>query len=379
MADEGKQVLGATRSPLITAVPGARILQVDEDGLTPVTWDDLRTVRDWRFVLDAPERFLRRVLRPVRSVSAECGSSSCRDGPRHASSDTYGGPMVLAQIAGLAVRSWGDPAPEEPVVLALHGLTSTSAVWADLAARLDVPVVAPDLPGRGSSVAATAGPGLPGLAREVVRTVDQLGLRRVVVVGHSMGAFLAPLVVDGLGDRVLGTVLLDGGVPPERSMLLTPLVVRGIFGLQTRRLIRHWDDVDSFTAAAEGSAGANRPDLRDGLRAWSHAVLRPEGDGFRPNLDGRRLVADAVDSLTRTPHLATLSTGPAPVHLIAAAHGADDARPPFLSGNAIAAGSRVVPRLTWERVEANHATMLFDPAAAAAVWELLRSSGRPGN
>ncbi|WP_432560986.1 AAA family ATPase [Kineococcus sp. SYSU DK003] len=62
MARGGKQVLCATHSPIVTAVPGARILQVDENGLTPVGWEDLRIVRNWRFFLDAPERFLRRVL-----------------------------------------------------------------------------------------------------------------------------------------------------------------------------------------------------------------------------------------------------------------------------------------------------------------------------
>lgn len=62
MAAEGRQVLCATHSPLLTALPGARILQVDERGLTPVDWEDLPVVRNWRFFLDAPERYWRRVL-----------------------------------------------------------------------------------------------------------------------------------------------------------------------------------------------------------------------------------------------------------------------------------------------------------------------------
>jgi pimeloyl-ACP methyl ester carboxylesterase len=280
--------------------------------------------------------------------------------------------VVLDQIAGLAVRSWGQPLPDQPVVLALHGLTSTSAVWADFADRLPgVPVLAPDLPGRGSSVAVRAAPGLPGLAEHVVRVVDALGLRRVVVVGHSMGAFLAPLVVDRLGDRAVATVLLDGGVPPEPSILLKPLVVRTLFTLQLRRLVRTWPDVDGYTRTAEGGAAANRPDLHAGFRAWSEAVLHPDGQGWRPQLDARRLVADAVDSLTGPSHLDELAGSTAPVHLIAAAHGADDTKAAFLSDDAIAAGGRVVPRLSWERVEANHATMLFEGAAPATVRNLL--------
>ncbi|HEY5822340.1 MAG TPA: alpha/beta hydrolase [Propionibacteriaceae bacterium] len=280
---------------------------------------------------------------------------------------------TLEQVAGLGVRRWADPSADQPVVLALHGLTSTSAVWADLATRLPgVPILAPDLPGRGFSLDTPAAPGLPGLAEAVMGVVEALGLRRVLVVGHSMGAFLAPLVVDQLGDRVIATVLADGGVAPEPSRLLQPLVVRALFTVQLRRVVRHWSDVARYTAVAEGGAAANRPDLHPGFRAWSEAVLQPDGDGWRPRLDKRRLVADAVDSLTRPPHLGKLTTSAGPVHLIAAAQGADDGKPAFLSDTAIATGRGVVPRLTSERVQANHATMLFDPAIAAAVQALLR-------
>lgn len=61
MAADGKQVLCATHSPLLTALPGAHVLQVDERGLTRVDWEDLAVVRDWRFFLDAPERYWRDV------------------------------------------------------------------------------------------------------------------------------------------------------------------------------------------------------------------------------------------------------------------------------------------------------------------------------
>ena len=62
MAADGRQVLCATHSPLLTALPGAHVLQVDGDGLTRVDWEDLAVVRDWRFFLDAPERYWRDLL-----------------------------------------------------------------------------------------------------------------------------------------------------------------------------------------------------------------------------------------------------------------------------------------------------------------------------
>lgn len=55
----GKHVLCATHSPLLTALPGARIVQLDDDGITPVTWDELDVVRHWTAFLDSPGRYLR--------------------------------------------------------------------------------------------------------------------------------------------------------------------------------------------------------------------------------------------------------------------------------------------------------------------------------
>ncbi|WP_336922564.1 alpha/beta fold hydrolase [Aquipuribacter sp. SD81] len=283
--------------------------------------------------------------------------------------------MGTDTVAGLGVRRWSGRTDDGPVVLALHGLTATSAVWDDLARRTPLPVVAPDLPGRGASVAAPAGPGLTGLAEAVLDVVDALGLQRVVVVGHSMGAFLAPLVTDGLGSRAVGTVLLDGGAPPARSLLHRPFVVRALLGLQLRRLVRAWTSVDAYTAAAEGRLVVERPDLRDGVRAWSEAVLRPHGGALRPALDPARVVADGVDSLCRPAHLPLLRRATTPVHLLAASHGADGRRAPFLSDEAVTDAVRLVPRLGWQRVPATHASLLFDAAVAAAVRRVADGGG----
>ena len=55
----GSQVLLATHSPLLAAVPGARILELGPDGGQPREWPELDLVRDWREFLDAPQRWLR--------------------------------------------------------------------------------------------------------------------------------------------------------------------------------------------------------------------------------------------------------------------------------------------------------------------------------
>ena len=62
IVQSGGQVLCATHSPVLAALPGARIIEVGEWGLRDTTWDDLDLVMHWRSYLRSPERYLRHVL-----------------------------------------------------------------------------------------------------------------------------------------------------------------------------------------------------------------------------------------------------------------------------------------------------------------------------
>ena len=58
----GSQVLLATHSPVLAALPGARVYELDDAGFTARPWADLDLVRDWHSFFDAPERMLRHLL-----------------------------------------------------------------------------------------------------------------------------------------------------------------------------------------------------------------------------------------------------------------------------------------------------------------------------
>lgn len=62
LAEAGSQVLCATHSPLIAALPGATILETGPWGLRSAAWGDLELVRNWRAYLDEPDRYLKHVL-----------------------------------------------------------------------------------------------------------------------------------------------------------------------------------------------------------------------------------------------------------------------------------------------------------------------------
>lgn len=61
-SQEPSQILCATHSPVLAAMPGATILEIGEWGIRETTWDRLEIVRDWKAYLDAPDRYLRHVL-----------------------------------------------------------------------------------------------------------------------------------------------------------------------------------------------------------------------------------------------------------------------------------------------------------------------------
>jgi predicted ATPase len=57
----GAQVLLATHSPVLAALPGARLLEVGAWGIRPAEWQSLEVTENWRASFADPEAFLRRL------------------------------------------------------------------------------------------------------------------------------------------------------------------------------------------------------------------------------------------------------------------------------------------------------------------------------
>jgi predicted ATPase len=62
MTAAGSQVLVATHSPVLAALPGARIYELDGEGFTQREWADLDLVQDWQAFFDDPRRVLKYLL-----------------------------------------------------------------------------------------------------------------------------------------------------------------------------------------------------------------------------------------------------------------------------------------------------------------------------
>ena len=116
---------------------------------------------------------------------------------------------VAAGQVRLAYRTWG-PAQAPPLVL-LHALGDDSSDWALVATALSPSwrVYAPDLRGHGAS----DWPGaytIEQLSADLAAFLDALGLERVALGGHSIGAVPAFLLA-ARQDRPAGPLSFDWG------------------------------------------------------------------------------------------------------------------------------------------------------------------------
>ncbi len=59
LVEIGSQIICATHSPILTAAPGAQIVEMSDEGPLDVDWEDLDLVRHWRRFLDDPRSYLR--------------------------------------------------------------------------------------------------------------------------------------------------------------------------------------------------------------------------------------------------------------------------------------------------------------------------------
>jgi pimeloyl-ACP methyl ester carboxylesterase len=102
-----------------------------------------------------------------------------------------------------------------PVVL-VHGFTAEGILYAQTLSRLvrmGFKVIAIDVAGHGGTQGLpTGGEKLESYTRLLARVLDELGVRRALFAGHSMGGRLVTQLVAEQPDRAIGVVLIDAVV-----------------------------------------------------------------------------------------------------------------------------------------------------------------------
>lgn len=100
-----------------------------------------------------------------------------------------------------------------PTLVLVHGYLGGAAQWEAEIARYSAnyDVIAPDLPGFGAAADRPGCDRIEGFAQAVIDLLDQLGVDRFILLGHSMGGMIAQEMAAHNAARVIRLVLYGTG------------------------------------------------------------------------------------------------------------------------------------------------------------------------
>jgi pimeloyl-ACP methyl ester carboxylesterase len=263
---------------------------------------------------------------------------------------------------------------EGATLLAVHGITASHLAWVPVVDRLTsrATVLAPDLRGRGGSASLPGPFGMAAHVADLIATLDHLGIREVVLVGHSLGAYVGIEFARTAPGRTRGLVLVDGGlslpvppgIDPEQVLraVLGPALARLEMLFPSREAYREfWREHPAFRSPGSWSPAVERYIDYDlvGEAPMFHSRVDPEA----VRVDGRAPLAP--EASTRVEGVAC------PMLLLTAPRGLLDQPEPLLPRALIDRTLARVPHLAWREIpDTNHYTIVLGsggPQVAAEI------------
>jgi pimeloyl-ACP methyl ester carboxylesterase len=260
-------------------------------------------------------------------------------------------------------------------VVALHGLTASYLNFIGIAERLEGrrPLFALDLRGRGDSDKPEGSYGFDQHGRDVAAAMRALDLGPSVIVGHSMGAFIATALAAQNPELVAGLILIDGGylldMPAEANaeQVLDTVLAQRITQLQetypSREVYREfWRARPNFPPADWGP--------------WTEAFLNYEVGGeaplLRPKASESAVRFDVAESFKTAEITARLKTLRVPVMLLRAETGFALDRPPLIPDSAVEQMRTFLPSLQDEMIsDTTHYTIVLGERGASRVADVI--------
>jgi lipase len=254
-------------------------------------------------------------------------------------------------------------------VVAVHGITANHRTFALLAEALPRHrLLAPDLRGRGASRTLPGPWGINRHADDVAGLITASAPEPVVVVGHSMGGFVAAALVRRFPDLVAGLVLVDGGLPfPLPSGMDTDQATEQTLGPALQRLHRTFPSREAYHQFWQA-----HPALRE---AWSEAIadyvdydLVGSPPDLRSSVSLQAVVQDGRDQF-EDPDIADVLGGfSCPARLLVLSRGLLDQPPGLYPNEELVRWRRRLPSLIIDEVpQLNHYTIMLHPSGAARV------------
>lgn len=243
-------------------------------------------------------------------------------------------------------------------VLAIHGITANSRSWATVARELSgVRVIAPDLRGRGGSGTLPAPYDFAAHVEDLIAVLDQFGVESVVVVGHSMGAFVAVALAARHPERVQALVLVDGGVP-----LPTVADPAAALGPAMQRLSVEFPDRAAYRSFWQVHPALG-PYWNDDLDAYVDHDLVGVEPHLRSSVNADAVLTNVVELDGRNGYREAIAALPQPIVFLRAPRGLFDEVPPLYPDERIDEIAALLRTDVVDVPDVNHYTIVLGPGA----------------
>lgn len=259
-----------------------------------------------------------------------------------------------------------------PTVIAVHGITANAWAWDPVAHRLAgaAHVVAVDLRGRGRSWEQPGPFGIRQHADDLAQIIRQIG-GPLVMVGHSMGAYVVEMTAERHPALVRDIVLVDGGTAlPRPADDETDAALDAGLGPVMDRLRTLWPDrvsYQSMWAQHPAFVDGITPDLERNLLA---DLVEVDG-GFRTAVNEDAVRHDGGELLLDDEVRTLLDRRQQPTTIVRAEFGMFGGPPPFIPEDLRDRS----PQHRWiEGVGLNHYTIMNSRAGATLVADALRDA-----
>ena len=184
-----------------------------------------------------------------------------------------------------------------PALVFLHGFCESHEIWAETVTELSsfYKVITPDLPGFGKSAILKTPFSIKEVGHTVIEFIQTLGIRKLALIGHSLGGYVALAIAKEKPDLVAGVCLFHSGAHADseekkinRNKVIDfvkkngvqPFIetfVPGLFFQQDSKKIQKVYKIASATSkkALLGYVQAmrDRPDMTDFLRVFKPKSL----------------------------------------------------------------------------------------------------------
>jgi lipase len=275
----------------------------------------------------------------------------------------------LISVAGgnLTTFTSGPRTGARGTVLLIHGITASADFMAPVAEALasDLFTINVDLRGRGGSAGLPGPSGMQAHVEDMAAALRHFDVENCVVIGHSMGAYVATMFAKRHPRPAAGLVLIDGGFPTAIPPGTPPQVVLDrLVGPALTRFTMEFGSTEEYVDFYKGHPALSGDQ-------WNHHVedyvLGSIGSDLRPIGNVELIRADGADNLLNEEVRNALFDLALPVELIRAGKGFVNDPGGFIPLEVAESAAAELPDLRLTTLESlNHYTIVFNQEGAQA-------------